>query len=202
MRFITILCRNYAFNDLGVCGAVEKSLSNKIGGLPERLCFWTSVCRVRPQMRVDVCLAFHSVKSLLTGSHTHILSKLDATLSWCLLSLSCMWIYKNVTVWVMVFDSRAHRGCAARTACDYNIVFVCRVEDSGSDSGPRGPTALFVFAFLIAWLGAARQSEETSLIIHLTGSNNSAFACHPISWTPQRKALIYSTTNDKYTRLK
>lgn len=60
---------------VGAVVSVERSLSNKTGSLPERLCFWTSACRVLlqwPQMRLDICLAFHSVKVITDReSHTH-----------------------------------------------------------------------------------------------------------------------------------
>lgn len=98
-----------------------------------------------------------------------------------LLSLSCMWIFKNVKdLWFLTLV------CTAAAQLEQRVIIALHLcvgwKTQALIQALRDPTALFVFAFLIAWLGAARQSEETLLIIHLTGSNNSAFARHQCSW--------------------
>lgn len=120
MRFITILWRNDVFNDPGAhrAGAEERpfKLSEKGGWedwrlfSAELLCLWKAarVRLERPQRKLDICIAFLSVKVTTDREaprekhkHTHAhpaLPRLDATLSCSLLSLSSNYSFKMVTI--------------------------------------------------------------------------------------------------------
>lgn len=226
MRFITILWRNDVFRDPGArpAGAEERpfKLSEK-GGWEDWRLFSAELLRLwkaarvrleRPQMKLDICIAFLSVKVTADRqaprekhkhTHTHILHCRDWMPRCHALCLLCQairalkwWQLRNDWFPFFFFFS----SCVALTEHSYTVVFVCGVEVLSPDSEPQGHTALFVFAFLIGWLGAARQSEETWLIIHLTGSNNSVFTCcRPLSsWTSHCKvrpeALVYMAVVD------
>lgn len=176
MRFITILWRNDVFNDPGArrAGAEERpfKLSEK-GGWEDWRLFSAELLRLwkaarvrleRPQMKLDICIAFLSVKVTADReaprekhkhTHKHILHCRDWMPRCHALCFLCQairalkwWQLRNDWFQFFFFFS----SCVALTEHSYTVVFVCGVvspEPWFRASGPHCPLCLCFSNWLI-----------------------------------------------------